>query len=176
MVPYFGVYKFWEYSSAQYSAWFNYIRINNYFSRAFDYRIINYRFRLFLDPVNTCFRIEGMWFCILLSTPKWFKDTLKFEETYWMRIMDSFQFSSVQSPSRVLLFVTPWIAARQASLSITNSWSSLKLMSIESVMPSRHLTLCRPLLLPAPNSSQHQSLFQWVNSSHEMAKVLELQL
>ena len=57
------------------------------------------------------------------------------------------QFSSVQSLSRVLLFATPWIAAHQASLSITNSWSLLKLMSIESVMPSNHLILCCPLLL-----------------------------
>ena len=57
------------------------------------------------------------------------------------------QFSSVQSLSRVRLFATPWIAAHQASLSITNSWSLLKLMSIESVMPSNHLILCRPLLL-----------------------------
>ena len=57
------------------------------------------------------------------------------------------KFSSVQSPSRVRLFVTPQIAARQASLSITNSWSSLRLTSIESVMPSSHLNLCRPLLL-----------------------------
>ena len=57
------------------------------------------------------------------------------------------QFSSVQSLSRVRLFATPWIAAHQASLSITNSRSLLKLMSIESVMPSSHLTLCRPLLL-----------------------------
>ena len=56
-------------------------------------------------------------------------------------------FSSVQSLSRVQLFVTPWTAARQASLSITNSWSWLKLMSIESVMPSNHLILCCPLLL-----------------------------
>ena len=56
-------------------------------------------------------------------------------------------FSSVQSLSRVQLFATPWIAARQASLSITNSWSSLRLTSIESVMPSSHLILCRPLLL-----------------------------
>ena len=55
---------------------------------------------------------------------------------------------SVQSLSRVQLFATPWIAARQASLSITNSLSSLKLMSIESMMPSNHLILCRPLLLP----------------------------
>ena len=57
------------------------------------------------------------------------------------------QFSSVQSLSRVRLFVTPWAAARQASLSITNSRSSLKLTSIESVMPSSHLILCRSLLL-----------------------------
>ena len=56
-------------------------------------------------------------------------------------------FSSVQSLSRVRLFVTSWTAARQASLSITNSWSLLKLMSIESVMPSNHLILCCPLLL-----------------------------
>ena len=56
-------------------------------------------------------------------------------------------FSSVQLLSHVRLFVTPWTAARQASLSITNSWSLPKLMSIESVMPSNHLLPCRPLLL-----------------------------
>ena len=55
--------------------------------------------------------------------------------------------SSVQSLSRVQLFKTPWTAACQASLSITNSWSLLKLMSIELVIPSNHLILCRPLLL-----------------------------
>ena len=60
------------------------------------------------------------------------------------------QFSSVQLLSRVWLFVTPWIAACQASLSITNSRSSLILMSIESVMPSSHLILCHPLLLLPP--------------------------
>ena len=54
---------------------------------------------------------------------------------------------SVQSLSRVRLFATPWISAHQASLSITKSWSSPKLMSIESVMPFSHLILCRPLLL-----------------------------
>ena len=54
----------------------------------------------------------------------------------------------VQSLSHVRLFVTPWTVARQASLSFTISWSLLKLMSIESVMPSNHLVLCRPLLLP----------------------------
>ena len=57
------------------------------------------------------------------------------------------QLSSVQSLSRVWLFATPWIAARQASLSITNSWSSPRLTSIESVMPSSHLILSLPLLL-----------------------------
>ena len=60
------------------------------------------------------------------------------------------QFSSVQSLSRVRLFVTPWIAAHQASPSITNSWSSLRLTSIESVMPPSHLILCHPLLLLPP--------------------------
>ena len=55
--------------------------------------------------------------------------------------------SSVQSLSHVWLLATPWITARQVSLSITNSWSSPKLMCIESVMPSSHLILCRPLLL-----------------------------
>ena len=59
-------------------------------------------------------------------------------------------FSIVQSLSCVQLFATPWITACQASLSITNSWSSLKLTSVESVMPSSHLILCRPLLLLPP--------------------------
>ena len=61
------------------------------------------------------------------------------------------QIRSDQMLSRVRLFATPCIAARQASLSITNSWSSLRLMSIESVMPSSHLILCRHLLLLPPN-------------------------
>ena len=68
----------------------------------------------------------------------------------FFNIWHSVQFSSLQSCSCVQLFVTPWIAARQASLCITNSRSSLKLSSIESVMPSSHLVLCRPLLLLPP--------------------------
>ena len=66
------------------------------------------------------------------------------------------QFSTVQSLSCVWLFATPWVEARQASLSITNSRSLLKIMSIKSVMPSSHLILCRPLLLllPIPPSSR----------------------
>ena len=62
----------------------------------------------------------------------------------------SSQFSSVQSLSHVWLLATPWIIARQASLSITSSWSLPKPMSIESVMQSNHLILCRPLLLLPP--------------------------
>ena len=80
------------------------------------------------------------------------------------------QFSSVQSLSLVRLFETPWIAARQASLSITNSWSSHKLMSIELVMPSSHLILCRPLFscpqsLPASESFPMSQLFTWSGQS-----------
>ena len=62
-------------------------------------------------------------------------------------LLQHHQFSSVQSLSRVRLFATPWITAHQASLSITNSQSLLRLMPIESVMPSSHLILCHPLLL-----------------------------
>ena len=65
----------------------------------------------------------------------------------YLSIMESaLRFSSLQSLSRVRLFATPWTAARQASLSITNSRGLPKLMSVESVMPSNHLILCRPLL------------------------------
>ena len=66
---------------------------------------------------------------------------------FTLRDICSAQFSSVQSLSHVRLFATPWIAARQASLSITNSRSSLRLVSIESVMPSSHCNLSHPLLL-----------------------------
>ena len=80
------------------------------------------------------------------------------------------QFSSVQSLSHVWLFVTPWIAARQASLSITNSQSPPKPMSIKSVMQSNHLILCHPLLLlppipPASGSFPMSQLFSWDSQS-----------
>ena len=68
---------------------------------------------------------------------------VKYKTTVWV----VYQFSSVQSLSCVRLFVTPWTEAHQASLSITNSWSSSNLLSIESVTPSTNLILCRPLLL-----------------------------
>ena len=84
-------------------------------------------------------------------------------------LMMPIQYSSVQSHSHVRLFATPWTAAHQASLSIINSQSLPKLMSIESVMQPSH-----PLSSPSPpalNLSQHQGLFQWVNSSHQVAKI-----
>ena len=86
--------------------------------------------------------------------------------------------SSVQikSLSRVRLFATPWIAAHQTSLSITNSQSLLKLMSIKSVMPSNHLILCRPLLLLPSIPPSIRVFSNEANSLHEVAKVLEFQL
>ena len=87
--------------------------------------------------------------------------------------ISSVQFSSVLS--HVWLFVTPWITARQASLSITISWSSLRLTSIKSMIPSSHLILCCPLLLlpPIPPSIR---VFSNESTLHEVAKVLEFQL
>ena len=83
--------------------------------------------------------------------------------------VSSFQFCcSVVSDS-----ATPWTAARQASLSITNSWNLFKLTSIESVIPSNHLILSSPSPL-ALNLSQHQGLFQGVIFLHQVAKVLKL--
>ena len=70
----------------------------------------------------------------------------------WLQSMPTVIFSSVQLLSRVRLFATPWIAAHQASLSITNSWSSLRLTSVKSVMPSSRLILCHPLFLLPPIS------------------------
>ena len=80
----------------------------------------------------------------------------------------------VQSLSHVRFFVTPQTAAHQASLSFTVSWSLLKFMSIELVMPSNHLILCGPLSLLT--SIFYQGLFQQVSFLHQVAKVLELQL
>ena len=81
--------------------------------------------------------------------------------------------SSVQLLSLVQLFVTPWTAAHQALLSITNPWSLPKLMSTKSVMPSNRLTLCHPLLLPP---SIFPSIRVFSNESVLRIKVLEFQL
>ena len=90
----------------------------------------------------------GKPFCSTKDTTKRWK--IKLQEIHLNKDLLSVQFSSVQLLSRVWLFATPWIAVHQASLSITNSQSSLRLMSIESVMPSSHLILCRPLFLLPP--------------------------
>ena len=109
------------------------------------------------DPLSMAFSRQGYWsglpFPTLgnLSNPETeptssaLADSLSL--SHWGSPSESLQFSSVRSLSRVRLFATPWTAARQASLSITNSQSLPKLRSTELVMPSNHLILCRPLLL-----------------------------
>ena len=82
----------------------------------------------------------------------------------------------VQLLSCVRFFVTPWTAASQASLSFTISQNLLKLMSIVSVMLSKHLILCCPLLLMPSIFPSIRVFFQWVSSLHQVAKLLELQL
>ena len=106
--------------------------------------------------LNSLSLLIRMSFCLLIKgghlSPgifiSWFQvdRSIRVFLLYWPFL----QFSSVRSLSCVQLFATPWIAARQASLSITNSRSSLRLTSIESVMPSSHLILCCPLLLLSP--------------------------
>ena len=94
------------------------------------------------------------------------------EQTFWIKeLKQMMQFSSVQSLSCVWLFVTPWTAAHQAFLSITSSWSLLKLMSWVSnaIQPSH------PLSSPSPHAfdlSQHQGPFKWVSSSHQVATAI----
>ena len=97
---------------------------------------------------------------------------MKLAITFWAFDM---QFSSVQWLSRVQLFVTPWIAACQASLSITNSQSLLKLIHwfSDAIQPSHPLSSPSP---PTFNLSKHQGLFKWVSSLYQVAKVLEFQL
>ena len=112
---------------------------------------------------KTAFEVEKLWFLLCHSVfileLEFISMKQKLSQVNHLAILRYFfkleawkllsQFSSVQSLSRVQLFVTSWTATRQASLSITNSWSLPKLMSIESVMPSNHLILCHPLLLPS---------------------------
>ena len=122
----------------------------------------NYEYNLLLKLFNKLlYKLKIFFYCCL---------NLVVKTTYMFH-----QIRSDQSLSRVWLFATPWIEARQASLSITNSRSSLRLTSIESVMPSSHLILCHPLLLP-PSTFPASGSFQWVSSSHQVAKVLEFQL
>ena len=116
-----------------------------------------------------CFLINMMWGInlgtVLETQEKWMR--LKRFSTFLI-FQHYVPFSSVQSLSCVRLFATPWIAARQASLSITISWSSLKLTSIELVMPSSHLILCRPLfLLPPIPPSIKMAVWEGITNSCE---------
>ena len=100
-----------------------------------------------------CFQGSESWFRKKTLTLSWVNTMLHFQEKiifYYFVSQGtcSIQFSSVQSLSHVLLFAATWTAAPQASVSITNSWSLLKLMSTELVMSSNHVILCHPLLLP----------------------------
>ena len=113
---------------------------------------------------------------------RWLKELKlqpKHQSLQWIFRIDWFdwnpQFSSVQSFSCVQLFATPWTAAHQASLSITNSQSLLKLKSTESVMPSNHLILCHPVLL-LPSIFPSIRVFSSVSVLHIGAKVLKLPL
>ena len=124
--------------------------------------------------------MEGLMFVSRYKEERWEKNdcqvTLHFPLNQWpwyqlsIVCMYSVPFSSVQSLSHVQLLATPWIAACQTSLSITNTRSSLKLMSIELVRPSRYLILCHPLLLfpeslPASGSFPVGQLFTWGGQS-----------
>ena len=92
----------------------------------------------------------------------------------WWTFVYKYLFELLLSRCQVQLFATSWAAAYHSFLSFSISQSLLKCMSIELEMSSNHLILCHPL--PALNLSQHQSLFQGVSSSHQVAKLLELQL
>ena len=119
--------------------------------------LIRFRFHFF-SPMHYVFPSWGICLVVTLVSSYWWSllrsiDLLVVAK-WWYSIKSSsyvvgiLQFSSVQSLSHVQLFVTPWTTAHQASLSLTNSWSLLKLMSIEWVMPSSHLILCHLFLLP----------------------------
>ena len=128
-----------------------------------------------LDTEADCYVFRSK---VLFLWPKSFLSSARIHE----RVTGGIAVSSVQLFSHVRIFATPWTAAHQASLSVTNSQSLLKLMTIESVMPSNHLILCHPLFLPPsifPSIRERFSLFslfQWVSSLHQVAKVWQFQL
>ena len=151
--------KSWTCLAPTYSVFLTHPVLNSTFPKNWcptDDRFSAYRFLLNLTVVPTC---AAWWFEFL-------KDTSRPSSLFKALRLATI---SVQLLSRVWLFATPWIAAHQASLSITNSQSTLS----DAIQPSHPLSSPSP---PAPNPSQHQHLFQWVNSSHEVAKVLEFQL
>ena len=94
--------------------------------------------------------LEDQWLTSVIMVDSYLSKENQTKKKNLLLLLSHKSISSVQSLSRVQLFATPWIAAHQASLSITNSRSSLRLTSIESVMPSSHIILCCPLLLLPP--------------------------
>ena len=132
------------------------------------FQFVPFKELLYLVPISSY-----SFHSLFLSTLAFFPSPLGRLTSAALQVLISLSrmlFSSVQSLSCVLLFATPWTAACQASLSITNSQSLPKLMSIESVMPSNHLILSSPSP-PALNLSQHQGLYQSVSSSHQVANI-----
>ena len=131
-----------------------------------------------LDKSLNSLYLSFLWYTVRILVPLvallWEWDKLITNKGLKTVFGASFQFSSVQSLSRVRLVVTPQTAARQASLSITNSLSLLSVHWVGDAIQPSHL-----LLSPSPpafNFSQHQGLFKWVSSLHQVAKVLEFQL
>ena len=123
-----------------------------------------------IDNNHTRFNFQISWLLIASSR----KENQDIDPYPALSLMSLF--SSVQSLSRVQLFATPWTAARQASLTITNSRSLLKFMPIESVMPSNHLIFCRPLYL-SPSILPSIRAFSSESALHiRVARVLEFQL
>ena len=106
-----------------------------------------------VEKIHVCMSVHVYVLCMHVRDALWERSMVSGTH------VSSLLLSSVQSLSRVQLFATPWTAAHEAFLSITISCSLLKLMSIESVMPSNHLILCRPLLLP-PSIFPSMSLFK----------------
>ena len=137
------MFSYWTYFLFGIQLFHNYRTISIFIS--YIHLKVVFLIRIYLFQLNfQNFVIEFMISSLLFSL---MSVILKFMSSFSFLTLFSVQFSSVQSLSRVQLFATSWIAACQASLSITNSQSSPKLMCIESVMPSSHLILCRPLLL-----------------------------
>ena len=119
--------------------------------------------------VQTFFQIS---FCFLqIKTQKWNCQVIRY--CYVFNFLRPLHIVVVQSLSHVGFYMTSQTTSHQCSLSFTISWSLLKVMSIESVMPSNQLILCH--LSPALNLAQHQGLFQRVGSLYQVVKVLELQ-
>ena len=133
----------------------------------FQVRILGYHF--FLQGIFPTQGVNLVLWCLL----HWQTDSLPLA-TWEAQVITIF-IVFVQSLSCVQFFATSWTAARQVSLSFTISQRLLKLISIELVMPSKHLILCCPLLLP-PSIFPSIRVFSRVSSLHRMAKVLEFQL